>query len=79
MNAKAYRVFFIILTWAGIITGHVWLSPYVLGGLGIVSALVVWELWRMLGIDMRQVKHNYQKKESQWLALPSEKDQGTRT
>ena len=74
MNAKAYRVLFVILTWAGVVTGHVWLSPYVLGGLGIVSVMIVWELWRMLGIDLGKVRSNYHESESRWLALPSEKD-----
>jgi ribulose 1,5-bisphosphate carboxylase large subunit-like protein len=73
MNGKAWRTLFVILIWAGVITGHVWLSPYVMGGLGIVSALIVWELWRMLGIDFSQVKTNYHRHEGNFLALPGDK------
>jgi ribulose 1,5-bisphosphate carboxylase large subunit-like protein len=44
-----------------------------MGGLGIVSALIVWELWRMLGIDFSQVKTNYHRHEGNFLALPGDK------
>ena len=72
MNAQFQRFLFVVLLWAGIFTSHLVVSPYVLGGVIFMSALVLFELWRSLGVDTRRVKKAYLEKESSFLNFKSD-------
>jgi len=69
MNAQFHRFAGVALMWTGVATGHMVVSAYVLGGTVMMSALVLFELWRTLGIDTKAFKDGYLRREASFLSL----------